>query len=148
MNYDINVHSRDTQWTEEDHEATVNFLYTHLEQYGDEKKDISAAIDYVMSEDTPGGYIVEAKDGEEIVGAVVVNRTGMKGYIPGNILVYIAVHGKTRGRGLGGALMKKALARAEGGMALHVEPDNPAKRLYERLGFTNKYLEMRYEGNN
>lgn len=29
-------------------------------------------------------------------------------------------------------------------ICLHVEPDNPAKRLYEREGFTNKYLEMRY----
>jgi ribosomal protein S18 acetylase RimI-like enzyme len=30
-----------------------------------------------------------------------------------------------------------------GNIALHVEPDNPAKILYEKLGFTNKYLEMR-----
>ncbi|MDK2978441.1 MAG: hypothetical protein PWP52_1155, partial [Bacteroidales bacterium] len=26
---------------------------------------------------------------------------------------------------------------------LHVEYDNPAKRLYERLGMTTKYAEMR-----
>ena len=26
-----------------------------------------------------------------------------------------------------------------------LEPDNPAKKLYEKLGFTNKYLEMRLQ---
>jgi len=36
-----------------------------------------------------------------------------------------------------------AIRMAHGAIALHVEPDNPAKKLYERLGFTNKYLEMR-----
>jgi ribosomal protein S18 acetylase RimI-like enzyme len=37
----------------------------------------------------------------------------------------------------------KAISISEGNIALHVEPDNPAKILYEKLGFTNKYLEMR-----
>jgi ribosomal-protein-alanine N-acetyltransferase len=36
-----------------------------------------------------------------------------------------------------------AIENTEGNIALHVEPDNPAKNLYERMGFTNKYLEMR-----
>jgi ribosomal protein S18 acetylase RimI-like enzyme len=31
-----------------------------------------------------------------------------------------------------------------GDIALHVEYDNPAKNLYERAGFTSKYIEMRY----
>ena len=39
--------------------------------------------------------------------------------------------------------METVLANVEGDVALHVEPHNPAKKLYERLGFTNKYLEMR-----
>ena len=39
--------------------------------------------------------------------------------------------------------MEQALKLTKGDVALHVEPDNPAKKLYERLGFTNKYLEMR-----
>ena len=48
-----------------------------------------------------------------------------------------------RGKGFGKQLMQEAISIAEGNIALHVEPDNPAKKLYESLGFTNKYLEMR-----
>jgi ribosomal-protein-alanine N-acetyltransferase len=57
--------------------------------------------------------------------------------------VYIAVHEESRGSGLGKKMMQEVIEKAEGGIALHVEPDNPARRLYERLGFTSKYLEMR-----
>jgi hypothetical protein len=35
----------------------------------------------------------------EISGAVVVNQTGMKDYIPENILVYIATDKNHRGKG-------------------------------------------------
>jgi ribosomal protein S18 acetylase RimI-like enzyme len=90
-----------------------------------------------------GGFVVVAHEENEIAGAVIVNKTGMKGYIPENILVYIAVSRAHRGKGVGKQLMKKAIAQAEGDIALHVEPENPAKFLYEKLGFTNKYLEMR-----
>lgn len=125
-------------------EAIAKFLHNHLDQYGDKKKDILKAIDYSLDRGVrPGGYIIVAKDGAKIIGAVVVNKTGMSGYIPENILVYIAIHSEYRGKGLGKELMKHAIDRAEGGIALHVEPDNPAKILYEKLGFTNKYLEMR-----
>ena len=44
-------------------------------------------------------------------------------------------------------MMRKAIEVAKGDIALHVEPDNPAKILYEQLGFTNKYLEMRLKKN-
>jgi ribosomal-protein-alanine N-acetyltransferase len=77
------------------------------------------------------------------MGACVVNLTGMGGYIPENILVYIAVHNGYRGEGLGKKLMNKAIERATGDISLHVEANNPAKHLYEKLGFTNPYLEMR-----
>lgn len=125
-------------------EAIAKFLHKHLDQYGDNREDILKAIDYSLDRGVrPGGYIVVARDKAKIIGAVVVNKTGMSGYIPENILVYIAIHGDYRGQGLGKELMKRAIERAEGGIALHVEPDNPAKILYEKLGFTNKYLEMR-----
>ncbi|MBV6642458.1 MAG: GNAT family N-acetyltransferase [Cyclobacteriaceae bacterium] len=121
-----------------------DFLYEHLDQYGDKKEDIMKAINYALNKGiTPGGFIVVGYEGDQIAGAVVVNKTGMEGYIPENILVYIATHRDQRGKGLGKKLMQRAIDEAEGAIALHVEPDNPAKILYEKLGFTNKYLEMR-----
>ncbi|MBZ0243394.1 MAG: GNAT family N-acetyltransferase, partial [Bacteroidales bacterium] len=75
--------------------------------------------------------------------AVVVNRTGMEDYIPENILVYIAVDTSLRGKGIGKQLMKKVIDLSKGNIALHVESNNPALFLYEKLGFTNKYLEYR-----
>ena len=121
------------------------FLYKSLQEYGDPKDDINAAMDYALGEEnSPGGFVLVANDGEKIVGSVVVNRTGMKKYIPENILVYIATDAECRGKGIGKKLMETAIEQAEGSIALHVEPNNPAKGLYEKLGFTNKYLEMRY----
>ncbi|MEQ8471805.1 MAG: GNAT family N-acetyltransferase [Marinoscillum sp.] len=125
-------------------EQVRDFLFDHLDQYGDLREDIMKAINYALNIGiTPGGYVVVGRDEGEIVGAVVVNKTGMDGYIPENILVYIAAHREKRGKGYGKAMMQKAIETAEGNIALHVEPDNPARHLYEKLGFTNKYLEMR-----
>ncbi len=123
-------------------QTIIDFLFTHLEQYGDTKEDISKCIDYVMNP-TKGGNIIIATDENKIVGITILNNTGMHGYIPENILVYIAVDNSQRGKGYGKKLMQKAIEITTGNIALHVEPDNPAKILYEKLGFTNKYLEMR-----
>jgi len=49
-----------------------------------------------------------------------------------------------RGRGIGGSLIGRVFEECEGQVKLHVEHDNPARRLYERCGFKSKYLEMRW----
>ncbi|OAQ41853.1 GNAT family acetyltransferase [Pedobacter psychrophilus] len=123
-------------------DAIASFLEIHLGRFGDKKEDILKCLDYVFKK---CGNITLGIENSQIIGAVVVNETGMDGYIPENILVYIAVHENQRGKGMGGKLMKKAIDNANGSISLHVEPDNPAKKLYERLGFTNKYLEMRLQ---
>ncbi|MBF04016.1 MAG: GNAT family N-acetyltransferase [Flavobacterium sp.] len=124
------------------HQTIAQFLFTHLEQYGDKIEDILKCIRYAMNPEK-GGNIIVGLDQEKIVGVVILNNTGMGGFIPENILVYIAVDNSQRGKGYGKQLMQKAIETAKGDIALHVEPDNPAKILYEKLGFTNKYLEMR-----
>ena len=125
-------------------EKIVAFLYQHLDEYGDKKNEILNCLDYALNPDTLGkGFVLAAHNDEEIRGCVVINETGMSGYIPENILVYIAVHKQARGEGLGKRLMEHALKLTKGDVALHVEKENPARFLYEKMGFTNPYLEMR-----
>ncbi|TYB31744.1 MAG: GNAT family N-acetyltransferase [Candidatus Mcinerneyibacterium aminivorans] len=126
-------------------ESVVKFLHKHLEEYGDKKKAIREAINYSFSEkEGKGGFLLLGLEKDKIIGAVVINKTGMKHYIPENILVYISTHKKRRGQGLGTKLMKKTIEETSGNIALHVEEDNPAVGLYKKLGFETKYLEMRY----
>ena len=133
--------------TDELQKEVTAFLFKSLEQYGDPEGDINKAVNYALNknENTTGGLVVTARLDNRLVGAVIIIETGMGGYIPENILVYIATDPNERGKGIGRKLMEESLAASNGDVALHVEPDNPAKRLYENLGFTNKYLEMRYK---
>ena len=55
-------------------------------------------------------------------------------------LMDIALLPEWRGRGIGSKLIDELLASARTSnrsVSLHVEPDNPARRLYLRLGFTD-----------
>jgi len=127
-------------------EQFIDFLFEHLDQFGDPKKDIEKSIDYAFSTaEGKGGFLLAGYYEGELAGTLVMNNTGMSGYIPENILVYVAVDSKFRGKGFGGEIIKKSFEIAEGDVKLHVEYDNPAKRLYERVGMKTKYAEMRYE---
>jgi len=142
----LKVLNSETKPSTEEKEAVIDFLFSQLENYGDPRQDIEKAVDFSLREYTSfGGFVLIAKKDNDIIGAVVINQTGMKDYIPENILVYIATHRDHRGKGVGKQLMKKSIELAEGNIALHVEPDNPARFLYEKIGFTSKYIEMRYK---
>lgn len=145
MNNSVKIFTPEKNTTDEEYTSIANFLKTHLEEYGDKIEDIKKSMNFALKTDNSfGGKIIVKYLDDKIVGAVILNCTGMNGYIPENILVYIAVHHDYRGRKLGKELMNTAIEVSDGNIALHVEPDNPAKFLYEKLGFTNKYLEMRY----
>ena len=121
------------------------FLHENLKPYEDTVSDIHHALRYALSEnEAAGGFILAATYDHQIIGAVVILNTGMTGYIPEHVLVFVSVRPDQRGQGIGGRLVREAVARCAGDVKLHVEYDNPAKRLYERLGFASKYAEMRY----
>ncbi|MHC2993161.1 GNAT family acetyltransferase [Pontibacter sp. HJ8] len=125
-------------------DEVLDFLFRHLDQYGDALEDIAKCMDYALSEsEGKGGAVIVAQENDQVVGALILNNTGMSGYIPENILVYVAVHNSQRGKGVGKKLVQLATETTTGSIALHVEPDNPARHLYEKMGFTNKYLEYR-----
>ena len=126
----------------------VDFLFLHLGKFGDPKKDIQKCLDYAFSDEkSEGGYALAAFQENKLVAGLIMNKTGMGDYIPDWILVYVAVDASYRGKGFGKQIIEKAFNSCDGRIKLHVEYDNPAKRLYERLGFTTKYAEMRYENN-
>ncbi|MCX7546744.1 GNAT family N-acetyltransferase [Xanthomarina sp. F1114] len=139
------VYDSESKPSKEEKQYIVNFLHSHLQEFSDTKEAISKCLDYAVKNTISsfGGFVLVLKEKELIQGITIINKTGMTDYIPENILVYIAVHKNARGKGIGKKLIQEAISLAHGDIALHVEPNNPAIKLYEKLGFTNKYLEMR-----
>ncbi len=123
----------------------VNFLYNNIEGSPEHSKEvILKCIEYALSKfPHQGGFLVLAKEGHEILGAVVVNKTNMEDYIPENVLVYLAVKKDSRKQGFGTALIQKAIEYTKGGLATHLPPDNIYQGLFEKLGFAYKYKEFR-----
>ena len=79
-----------------------------------------AAFELILLEDTPIGRLYLDRRGDEFR------------------LIDIALLPEQRNRGLGGALLRDLLAEARAAgkpVRIHVEPFNPALRLYRRLGF-------------
>ena len=124
--------------------ALVDFLHGNLKPYEDTVEDIERGLDYAFSvQPGMGGFVLLAEQDRRLLGALVMLRTGMEGYISPNLLLFVAVAKQRRSQGIGRKLCERAMAECAGDVCLHVEYDNPAKRLYERLGFNTKYAEMR-----
>jgi ribosomal-protein-alanine N-acetyltransferase len=121
------------------------FLHDSLKPWEDPLPDIQAGLTEALQPvSREPGFVLLAEHGGSIAGVLVMLRTGMKGYGPENLLLWVAVAPGMRGKGLGRRLIERSFEMAEGSVKLHVEYDNPARRLYERLGMTSKYAEMRY----
>jgi len=124
----------------------VAFLHEDMKPYEDTPRDVERGLRYALDPAQPGdGFAVLAGADGALVGAVVFLETGMGGYVPENILLFVCVRPEMRGCGLGAQLIRRAIDHCDGDVKLHVEYDNPAKRLYERLGFTSDYAEMRFK---
>lgn len=141
------VYNSKSKPSEEEKQFIVDFLHKHLQEFSDTKKAISKCLDYAVKNTVSsfGGFILELREHNKVQGIAIINQTGMADYIPENILVYVAVHKNARGKGFGIKLIQEVISLTEGDIALHVEPNNPAVKFYEKLGFTNKYLEMRLQ---
>src|SRR6056297_2311864 len=88
----------------------VDFLFKHLDQFGDEKSAINKCLDFAFEKNGGlGGFMLAAFEDEKLVGALVMNNTGMSEFIPENILVYVAVHESMRGKGFGREIVEKAI---------------------------------------
>lgn len=126
-------------------EKLVDAFHHKMKPFNDSLEDVKKALEYGLSIDKAkyGGCLITATQGERLLGGVLMLKTGMDGYIPPWILLMIYVSPELRSQGIGRKLIDRVREKCPGDIKLHVEHDNPARRLYERVGFTSKYLEMR-----
>ena len=91
----------------------------------------------------PDGRFLVVTRADEPVGRLYLAR------LPDELrVVDIALMPDHRGQGIGSSLLATVVAEADAAglpIRLHVEPWNPAKRLYERLGFRTVELRGIYE---
>ena len=128
-----------------DTHSLATFLHENLKPYEDTVEDIKRGLNYVFSSESgKGGFVLLAQENRKLLGALVMLHTGMEGYVPANLLLFVAVDARHRSKGIGRRLCEAGIAECDGDICMHVEYDNPAKRLYDRIGFTSKYAEMRH----
>lgn len=127
-----------------DRATLIRFFNETMKPWHDQPEDVERGLEYAFSDaQGEGGFVLLARQDSKLAGALLMLHTGMQGYIPENLLLFVSVAPELRGQGLGSRIIERAIDECEGSIKLHVEYENPAKRLYERLGFTNKYAEMR-----
>lgn len=128
-----------------DREAIARFVHENMKPFEGTLVDTRRGLDYALSsEPGEGGFVLLAVREQRLLGVVVVLDTGMGGYVPGHLLLFAAVDPAERNQGIGGLLVAEAIRGTGGDIKVHCEHDNPALRLYERLGFRSKYAELRY----
>jgi len=120
------------------------FLEKNLDEYHAPYDNIIKAIQSAIKQRPSfGGFIITACKDHQTIGAIVINTTGMDGYAPQNIIVYLAVHKDHRRKGIGQELLKQAIETAKGDIAIHLAPDHKMLGLYEKLGFQQAAIELR-----
>ncbi len=108
-----------TGWTDEEKARFVEFQFGAQHDYYREQFP-DASFDVVLVDDAAAGRLYVDRRQDEIR------------------LIDVALLPEFRRRGIGGRLMSRVLdeARAAGlPVQIHVEQNNPAMRLYDRLGF-------------
>jgi ribosomal protein S18 acetylase RimI-like enzyme len=106
-------------WTDEQKAAFVLQQFTAQHAWWTEHYE-GASFDLVLRDGVPIGRLYVARWAEEIR------------------IVDIALMPEWRGRGIGEALIRGVFAEGDSAgkpVSIHVEQYNPARRLYERLGF-------------
>lgn len=125
-------------------DSLAAFFHETMVPWQDTLPDVKKALAYAFGAvPGQGGFLVLAREDGRRAGALLMLETHMGGFVADHLLLFVSVDPEQRGRGLGRRIVEKALAHCDGTVKLHVDFENPARRLYERLGFEAKYTEMR-----
>jgi len=123
----------------------TEFFSKHLNGYYPSSEDgIREALLYAIKEKAGfGGYIFQLEESEELIGALVINKTGMDELQSDFILVYIAIREDYRRQGCATRLLQYALGFCKGSISVNLEPDSPVNRLFSSMGFRKAFEEWK-----
>jgi hypothetical protein len=144
MSFETTLYDAFTGMNPAEKSAVINFLCTYTAHAS--KPGVREAVEYaIKNKPSFGGFVLTAHTGRQLIAAVVVNRTGMEGYNPNNLFVYVTFHEDyCQDEPTMLQVLKKAIDLTDGDIALHVEPSNPILKLYKKMGFEAPYLELRF----
>ncbi|MCO5260521.1 MAG: GNAT family N-acetyltransferase [Crocinitomicaceae bacterium] len=123
--------------TELEKHRMIKFLRENLSlSASKDEESIRKALEYALKERMSfGGFIIVQKLFNEIIGITVVNHTGMEGYMPENILVYIAVSDEYKKKGIGKLMIRQVLNYAKGEIVVLLRDNTHLVPIFENLGF-------------
>lgn len=147
MSHQIQMFDAFTGINSREKAAITEFLVAHTRNPS--RTHINAAIDYALkNKPSFGGFILAIYQQEHLAGIVLANKTGMEGYFPAWVFVYVALDTQLQGYELiAQALMQKALSHIDGEVSIRIEPGHPALQAFKQLGFKSKTLELQFSKN-
>ena len=113
----------------------VNFLNTYQENPELDLSIIKHLVDYALKEIYSfGGFIVTEEDDQKIIGVMVINNTGMQGYMPNNLIVASAFIPGMLIQGASKRLIQKAIHFTKGDIAYLINSPQEKEQLQKNLG--------------
>jgi [ribosomal protein S18]-alanine N-acetyltransferase len=105
------------------------------------------AVDYALkNRPSFGGFIFMMLENERIIGAVVVNKTGMEGIRSENLLLLAEVHNQYRtDETIWHELISRAVQYADGDISFTVPSHHPALAIAKKMGFQDQFIELRFQ---
>lgn len=116
--------------------ALVNFIYDYQENAAALNRSIiTHLIEYALKEVSSfGGFVVTEETDSELLGVMVVNNTGMEGYMPNNLIVASAFLPNMGKEGSRKRILQKIMHITRGDATLLVKNTHQQETTSNNLG--------------
>lgn len=115
--------------------ALINFIFDYQENASLNRSLITHLIDYALKEISSfGGFVVTEETEGELLGVMVVNNTGMEGYMPNNLIVASAFLPNTGKEGSRKRILQKIMHITRGDATLLIKNAHQQEAISNSLG--------------
>lgn len=140
----IQIYDASSKLSIMDVKRITNFLHEHANHPKDSKSAIRKSLLYAIKEISGlGGFVFVFETEKQVLGVLVINKTGMNEYIPENILVYLVINETYAEANIKEKLINYAITYCKGDIALYINKESPELSWFEKKGFKSRNIEMR-----